>query len=157
MPIDERDQALRDHARHLRGWDDLSYDKIAERMGLGRTTVWRWCNYSDKVLDAAIRDREERKSRRVAQPAPVFVFWLTYTKPEGSDVPGWEPEGWRVSAVARFGERGREPVFTWTKRKYFTKQSTADRLANRLRGYGCEVTVARSNRVTWPNVVVVPR
>ena len=79
----------------------------------------------------------------------TFVYRLHVTLPEGSDEPGWEPEGWIADVwYDADGEQSRE--FSWPRKRHCLSQSTANRWARQLRAWGANVVVERSNPVAWP-------
>jgi hypothetical protein len=55
---------LREKARELRTKNKLSLDEIAERLALGKTTVWYWIR---DLPDPAIKHRDTRGRRRVRE------------------------------------------------------------------------------------------
>lgn len=42
--------------------------------------------------------------------------------------------------------------FHWPSRRNYLSRSGADTMADILRGYGCTVTIERSEPVAWPDV-----
>lgn len=76
------------------------------------------------------------------------VYRLAVTYPGGSLEPGWEPLGWRAAPDETFGYDERE--FCWPARRNYLTKGGADTAARVLRGYGAEVTIERSDPVTWP-------
>lgn len=88
----------------------------------------------------------------------VHVYRLAVTLPEGSTVPGWEPENWEEWCEAHDlwineYDTGASvtPPFKWRMRRNFLSKSAADRHAEWLREFGATVTVEKSNPVTWPS------
>jgi hypothetical protein len=88
--------------------------------------------------------------------AGVFLYRLVVTKPEGSEEPGWAPEGWEEICEARgwwdpsaYGEND-PPPFGWPKRRLYLSAASAEYRAGLMRDYGATVVVERSDAVTWP-------
>lgn len=79
---------------------------------------------------------------------PVFVYRLRVTLPEGSEAPGWHPEGWEP---AIFGEDDVQE-FRWPTRRHCLSVATARRWKQRLEGWGATVVIERSLPVSWETV-----
>lgn len=80
------------------------------------------------------------------KPQITYVYRLQVRYPEGSDTPGWQPEGWEPEWN---GDPDADLSFHWPRvRDYFGPRAAKAR-ADLLRGYGCEVEVLRSQPVTW--------
>jgi hypothetical protein len=83
------------------------------------------------------------------------VYRLVVEYPPRSREPGWEPPGWEPVRILgeseSFGEYGEE--FRWPANRLCLSAATASRRAQIFRKYGAEVTVERSEPVTWPPAV----
>ena len=91
-------------------------------------------------LDARRRQAHGPHAVREAEVKPVRVYRLLVIWPLGSDQPGWEPSGW---------EHDPHVPFVWPRVHDFLSRSGAEKRAELLRSYGCEVTVLRSKKVEW--------
>lgn len=86
----------------------------------------------------------------------VRVYRLMFVKPEGSDVPGWEPAAWADYCErldwwdfdAETGGAG-TPPFRWPVRRHYLSANGAERRAARLRAVGIEASVQQSSPVSW--------
>lgn len=80
------------------------------------------------------------------------VYRLNVTYPPGSLEYGWEPpelSGW--APVLSFTPEGEgDDVFRWPQNRACLTLGTAKRRAKLFRKYGAEVTIERSDPVTWP-------
>lgn len=79
---------------------------------------------------------------------PTYVYRLNVIYPEGVD---WRnpPEGWMPMVVD--GPEGQDiQTFTWPTRRHYMSREGAEDRARLLRGWGCTVTIERSDPVTWP-------
>lgn len=82
---------------------------------------------------------------------PVRVWRLNVTLPEGSEKPGWQPEGW-VADVSDWGVEGEyERPFIWPRRRNYLSVKGAKVMARILREYGATVQIEESEPVTWPS------
>lgn len=73
----------------------------------------------------------------------LYVFRLIVEKPEGSEEPGWEPEGWRQPWM---GEHNR---FTWPRRRHWLSSEGASRRARQLREWGAKVRIEMALVENW--------
>ena len=79
----------------------------------------------------------------------VRVWKLDVEYPEGSQEPGWEPEGWAIPEG--FGSfDGDDLEFRWPAERLFLSRSGANQRARLLRGYGAKVTLVPSLPLEWP-------
>jgi hypothetical protein len=84
----------------------------------------------------------------------AYVYQLDITYPEGSLEPGWRPACWTdpkyVATMPRkLRRRIPKMVFQWPAERMFLSSSGAYGRAMLLHFYGAQVTVRRSNPVTW--------
>ncbi len=92
---------------------------------------------------------------------PVYVYRIRVAAlPEGSDEPGWEPDGW-LDWCDDHGWRTYDPEtgasdyppFSWAslmRRKAMLSKAAAERRVRMLRRFGAAVEVERSTPVEWP-------
>jgi hypothetical protein len=76
------------------------------------------------------------------------VYRLNVTYPPGSLEPGWEPPGWTITGPNGYEDR---PDFRWPRERLYLSRSGAKTGADLFRKYGAEVTIERSDPVTWPD------
>lgn len=83
----------------------------------------------------------------------THVYRLQVTYPPGSLEYGWEPpepSGW--APERSFTPEGEDDdVFRWPQNRLCLTLGTAKRRAKLFRTYGAEVTIERSDLVTWPD------
>ena len=77
----------------------------------------------------------------------VFVYRLVVTLPEGSDAPGWRPEGYE-DEYGRYQDDDETP-FRWPKRRLYLSASAASRRASLLTRWGADVAIVRSQPVLF--------
>ncbi len=135
-------------------WDEVcdlreqgfAWREVAQRMGLGLSTVQRILRCDTGRI---VRPPREPK------PAVIRVYRLRVARPEGSEAPGWEPEGWSEICVARGWTSDVDPgevPFTWPRRLTYLSAAGAEERAKLLREYGATVVVERSLPVEWEPV-----
>lgn len=74
----------------------------------------------------------------------VYVYKVCVVRwPSCRDDPEWLPDDWD-------NDWG---LFKWPRMRVFLSITSAEKLANRLQRYGCDVEVVRSERVRWGDVV----
>lgn len=79
---------------------------------------------------------------------PVYVYKLAIEYPPGSTEPGWEPPGYQSETVMTpDGFEDRE--FSWPHERAYLSREGAIQRAGILRGWGANVGILRSERVTW--------
>lgn len=78
----------------------------------------------------------------------VYLYRLVVTLPAEAAEPGWEPQAWLDDE----DNHGPWNDFHWPKKPLYKSASGARKRADLFRSYGAEVTVRRSEPVTWPEV-----
>jgi hypothetical protein len=85
----------------------------------------------------------------------VYVYRLTVEYPPGSLRHGWEPDDWDPWPDGTAGgyDADGAPLgakFCWPVNRLCFTRSTAKRRAGLFEKYGAQVTIERSDPVTWP-------
>jgi hypothetical protein len=78
----------------------------------------------------------------------AHVYRLQVTFPPGALRYGWEPPGWEPDRDDQL-DPACDVYFRWPAIRDYLTKTNADRRAALLRSYGAEVTVLRSQPVTW--------
>jgi hypothetical protein len=85
----------------------------------------------------------------------THVYRLAVQYPPGSLEPGWAPPGWSPEEhrITSDGPDGGwdSGEFRWPRERQYLSRSGANTGAGLFREYGAEVTIERSDPVTWPS------
>lgn len=77
--------------------------------------------------------------------APLRVYRLDVTYPEGSRDPGWEPPGWDGG-----DDLSGDGEFRWPRVHPYLSKNGARARAKLLEKYGAKVAIVTSEPVQWP-------
>ena len=78
----------------------------------------------------------------------TYVYRLDVTLPDGSDEPGWHPDGW-VAQEWDDADGHYVQEFKWPRKRQCLSLTTANRWAQQLRSWGATVRICRSEPVVW--------
>lgn len=79
-----------------------------------------------------------RHGERTVSGGPQYLYRLEVRYPEEAKDPTWIPSSW-----------GNGYPFSWPRQRVYLSRRAAESRAMRLRSYGCEVIVRRSEPVKW--------
>jgi hypothetical protein len=135
----------------LRGWSQRRLD-FGEASDI-RAFLTGNSNECPDGYHEKYRAAQERFSRNGKQ---VYVYRLIVVYPEGSHAPGWKPTIWgdkeflkTLPLRVRLSMPIRPAKFRWPRERMFMSSDSAWGRAHFLKACGAEVTVLRSQPVTW--------